>query len=108
MILGAALWGTSGTAQALGPPEATPITIAALRMLLGGTLLLSFALLRGTISLKTKWPLVPFIISVVGMAAFQAFFFTGVRLTGVAVGTIVIMGSAPVISGILAYLFLKE
>ncbi|UMZ74330.1 DMT family transporter [Natranaerofaba carboxydovora] len=108
VVVGAAIWGTSGTAQALGPPEAIPITVASLRMLLGGFLLLMLAIFRGSINFDNPWPIKPVIVSIIGMAAFQPFFFTGVRLAGVAVGTIVIMGTAPVISGILSYIFLKE
>ena len=108
VVSGAAIWGTSGTAQALGPAEALPITVAALRMVLSGFLLLFIAILRRSISFKTTWPFIPVIVSVLGMALFQPFFFSGVRLAGVAVGTIVIMGSAPVISGILSYFCLGE
>lgn len=107
-LAGATFWGTSGTAQALGPPEAVPMTVAALRLLLGGFLLILVALIRRTLTWKVSWPRIPMLASVLGMASFQPLFFTGVRLTGVAVGTLVIMGSAPVITGLLSYLFLGE
>lgn len=108
VVSGAAIWGTSGTAQALGPPEAVPITVAAFRMVLGGFLLFMVAIWRRSLSFANTWPVIPVIVSILGMAFFQPFFFSGVRLAGVAVGTIVIMGSAPVISGVLSYIFLKE
>lgn len=42
------------------------------------------------------------------MAAYQVLFFAGVARTGVAVGTIVGIGSSPVLAGLLAYLFRGE
>ena len=42
------------------------------------------------------------------MAAYQVLFFAGVALTGVAVGTIVGIGSSPVLAGLLGYLFRGE
>ncbi len=109
VVSGAAFWGTSGTAQALGPEEAIPLTVASLRMIFGGFLLFLIVVTRRFIKLdRPSWPVKPLIVSVIGMTAFQPFFFTGVSLTGVAIGTIIIMGSAPVISGILSYIFLKE
>jgi drug/metabolite transporter, DME family len=42
------------------------------------------------------------------MAVFQYLFFSSVRLTGVAIGTVVTIGSAPVFSGIIEWLLLKR
>jgi DME family drug/metabolite transporter len=42
------------------------------------------------------------------MAAYQPFFFAGVARAGVAVGTIVAIGSAPILAGGLGYIFRKE
>ena len=42
------------------------------------------------------------------MAIFQYLFFSSVRLTGVAIGTVVTIGSAPVFSGIIEWLLLKR
>ncbi len=42
------------------------------------------------------------------MAAYQVLFFAGVKMTGVAVGTIVGIGSSPVLAGALGYVFRGE
>ena len=42
------------------------------------------------------------------MAIFQYLFFSSVRLTGVAIGTVVTIGSAPVFSGIIEWLLVKR
>ncbi len=41
------------------------------------------------------------------IALFQGLFFTSIRLTGVAIGTVVTIGSAPMFSGVLEWLFWK-
>lgn len=108
ILLGAMLWGTTGTSQALAPGEATPLAVGALRVVIGGLALLVVALVRRSFSTGGKWPLVPTVISILATASYQPFFFTGVSKTGVAVGTLVTLASSPVISGVLGYFFLGE
>jgi len=54
------------------------------------------------------WPLKETLSAALFTALYQAFFFAGVAKTGVAVGTIVGIGSAPVAGGLLGYLFRGE
>jgi len=44
----------------------------------------------------------------IGVSLYQILFFSGVRLTGVAIGTVVTIGTAPVFTALVASLFLKE
>lgn len=46
IIVAAVLWGTTGTSQALAPVESTPLTIGALRLLVGGGGLTLYALIK--------------------------------------------------------------
>ncbi len=104
---GATLWGTTGTAQALAPPGANPLTVGAVRIVVGALALLALAHWRNeTKSVRQwrSWPLKPTLLAAVSMAAYQLFFFAGVARTGVAVGTIVGIGSAPIAAGILGFL----
>lgn len=111
LIVGAAvLWGTTGTAQALGPDGADPLGVGAVRLLLGGVALLAVGLaggggraVRGAVAAR-RLPFGYLAATVVGVAAYQPLFFTGVREAGVALGTVVAIGSAPVITGLLARL----
>jgi DME family drug/metabolite transporter len=104
-VLGAAvLWGTTGTAQALGPAGAASAAVGAARILVGGAALLVVAVASGTLPTGRPWPLVPTGAAALAMAAYQPLFFAGVRLTGVAVGTVVAIGSAPVVTGLLGWL----
>ncbi len=107
-VVGAAvLWGSTGTAQTFAPTGAGGVSIGAARMLFGAGGLLLLALVRGpgllmpAVRLKAIPP-------ALAMVAYQLCFFVAVRRTGVAVGTVVAIGTAPVITGSLAWFFFKE
>jgi len=106
--MAACLWGTNGTAQALAPPGAQPIIIGTLRIILGGAALLAFAAWRKTLRDGRHWAILPTLIAAVSIAAYQIFFFAGVARTGVAVGTIVGIGSTPILAGPIGYLVRRE
>lgn len=107
VLAAAVLWGTTGTSQALAPIGATPASVGALRLALGGSLLLGLTLLRGDWKGGRSWPLVPTAGAALFVAAYQLSFFAAVARTGVAVGTMVAIGSSPVIAGILAIVLRK-
>ena len=105
ILLAAILWGTTGTSQALAPPGAHPLTIGALRLAVGGGALLLAALFRGHIARDCfKQPGVTLLAALL-VATYQLTFFKAVATTGVAVGTMVAIGSGPLFAGLLAFLF---
>ncbi len=107
-VLAAAIcWGTTGTAQALAPEGAVPLAVGAMRLWIGGVALLLFALARRHLRLQ-GWPLSATIVAIGTIAGYQLFFFAGVARTGVAVGTVVGIGSAPIMAGLLGLLLLGE
>jgi len=108
VLLAAALWGTTGTAQALAPAGAQPAVIGSLRLAIGGLGLLGFAALRGTLRSGSRWPIAITLVAAVSMAAYQLAFFAGVAKTGVAVGTVVGIGSSPILAGLISFLVLGE
>jgi DME family drug/metabolite transporter len=99
VLVAAILFGTTGTAQALGPDDSTPLTVGAVRILIGGTLLALLALAAG--GFRGRWPLGLVLTAGVGVAVYQLAFFEAVDRTGVAVGAIVAIGSGPVFAGAL-------
>ncbi len=108
LILSASvLWGTTGTSQAVAPEGSTSMTIGALRLAVAGIFLFSIAMVRDR-RFYRNFPMKSVLAAGVFIAAYQVFFFLGVSLTGVAVGTIVGIGSSPVFAGILGLLFLDE
>jgi len=107
VVAAAACFATTGTAQALGPDGASPVAVGAARVLVGALGLLAVTLwsarraggrpgLRVPRSWAVGW-------GAAGVAGYQASFFLAVRTTGVAVGTVVALGSAPVITGVLGW-----
>ncbi|MBV5341149.1 MAG: EamA family transporter [Deltaproteobacteria bacterium] len=108
ILLAAVLWGTTGTSQALAPPGAHPLTIGALRLAVGGGALLLLALFRGQVTRNCfRQPGVTLLAALL-VAAYQLAFFKAVASTGVAVGTMVGIGSGPLFAGLLAFLIHSE
>ncbi len=97
------LTGTTGTAQALGPDDVDPTAIGILRMLVGGPVLLALAARtrRASSRITRPLPVRPMVVAALAMAVYQPCFFGGTARSGVAVGTIVTMASAPVFAGLL-------
>jgi drug/metabolite transporter, DME family len=110
VILAAALWGTGGTAQALAPGAPDPLSIGVVKIGIGGAALLAFAILSGgwakTASAKRR-PLSMLVCAML-VASYQVLFFTGITLTGVALGTIAAIGSLPVWAGLIDLLLGKR
>src|SRR6185436_13523427 len=79
VLLAAVCFGTTGTAQAIGP-AASPVAVGAARIVIGGATVAGIA---------------------VGVCVYQLSFFAAVNLTGVAVGTVVAIGTGPAAAGML-------
>ena len=107
VLIAAVMWGTTGTARALAPADAAPLAVGAVRIAIGGALLVVIALARGTL-FASRWPVGPAVIAAAAVAIYQLSFFEGVARAGVAVGTILAIGSAPAFAGLLAWLTLHE
>lgn len=111
VIAAATLWGTTGTAQALAPAGATPLTVGSMRLIVGALGLLLIA--RRQRQLPTpaelrRWPLGALFTAAISMAAYQLLFFAGVARAGVAIGTLVGIGSTPILAGLLGWLVRRE
>ncbi|MFB2597814.1 DMT family transporter [Herbiconiux sp. P17] len=116
VLLAAVCFGTTGTAQAFGPADASSVSIGAARILIGGAVLAAVALvlrMRGRTAADLAAPATPgssarrapswllLLIGALGVLAYQPAFFLGTSQNGVAVGTVVALGSAPIITGLL-------
>ncbi|MFK5634544.1 MULTISPECIES: DMT family transporter [unclassified Ornithinimicrobium] len=113
----AALWGTTGTAQALGPDASGPAAVGALRVVVGAAVLVLL-----TWRDQVRWSsgeeapvsrpglvtrrrdLALLLVGGLAVAAYQVSFFLAVARTGVAVGTVVALGVAPLATGLLGLL----
>lgn len=139
LVVGAAVcFGTTGTAQSLGAPDASAFALGAARIVFGGALLAVIALValridaapsaraqrdgrrdgRPASPRDARCPtlrpdhrpgrirpssLALVAVGAIGVAAYQPAFFTGTQQNGVAVGTLVALGSAPVLTGLLEW-----
>ncbi|MEV5412373.1 EamA family transporter [Thermopolyspora sp. NPDC052614] len=108
IIAAAVLWGTAGTAGTLamaGGVDASPLDLAAARLVIGGLVLgvLLTVGARGRV-LRTGmgWRM---LFATVAVVAYQLCFFAAVDRTGVAIGTVVAIGSGPVFTGLLSWYF---
>src|SRR3954451_6403023 len=97
VLIAAILFGTTGTAQALGPDGSTPLTVGASRILVGGSILAAMALASG--GFRGRWPIGQVLLAGAGVAVYQLAFFQAVADTGVAVGAIVAIRSRPALDG---------
>ncbi len=107
VVAAAVLWGTAGTVGTLALSGSTdPVALAAARLVIGGLVLAvaagpaAWRLLHGP---AAGWRL-PLLASAGGVAAYQLCFFASVGRTGVAIGTVVAIGSGPVFTGLLTWL----
>ncbi|MGE6753605.1 EamA family transporter [Rossellomorea sp. NPDC071047] len=107
VLLAAILWGTTGTAQALAPEAAHSVVIGAVRLALGGIPLFMIVLLLGKLNLS-HWPVKETLLASLCMASYQPLFFSAVTMTGVAIGTVIAIGSAPILSGMIEWVFLNK
>ncbi len=99
VLLAAVCFGTTGTAQALGPDGLAPAGVGAARILVGGALLVIVAVAAHGARALTRVQPRPAVVAAGAVAIYQLAFFAAVRDTGVAVGTIVALGSAPTLAG---------
>ncbi|HEU4514466.1 MAG TPA: EamA family transporter [Nocardioidaceae bacterium] len=102
VLAGAALFGTVGTAQALGP-DVPSSSLAASRMLLTAVVFAAIAVAVGSgRGMAVAVRAAPTWFAGAGQGAFNLFFLAAMKETGVAVGTLVAIGAAPVLTGLIA------
>lgn len=94
------LFGTTGTAQALGPDATSVWLVGTIRIALGAITLWTWAAVTRARSAAVGSKAAAFIaIGGVGAAIYQPAFFAGVEECGVAVGTVIALGSGPMFAG---------
>lgn len=113
VLAAAVLFGTTGTSQALGPDGTTPLSVGVMRMVIGGTGLavLAFTLARRHAKGRSPAdrprlgirPVLLMALTGACLAVYQPLFFLGTARNGVAVSTVIALGSAPVLAGLLEW-----
>lgn len=115
VVASAVCFATTGTSQAYGPDAASSTAVGLTRIVAGGALL---GLVAWWVSGRsgagaTSWrpsraDVVAVLIGGAAVLAYQPTFFAGTELNGVAIGAVVTLGSAPVLTGLLEWLSTRE
>ena len=103
LAVAATLFGTTGTARALGAPDAPSLGVGSARLIIGGALLVGWML--ATRAPRAGLAVRRVLVTGVLIATYQLAFFAALDRAGVAVGTIVTIGSGPLFAGVLGRLF---
>jgi DME family drug/metabolite transporter len=104
VMAAAVLWGTTGTAQALSRYAGSPVGLGAARLAGAGLVL---GLVAVVVHRAAAWRFPAgtrrwLVLGATAMAGYQISFFTATKATGVAVGTLTAIGSAPLVAGVIA------
>lgn len=122
-FVAAILFGTTGTAQALGPEGASSLSVGSVRIVVGGAALALIAWLltrRSPSALRESldhaasvaaprrrtWPVVA--AGAAAIVVYQPAFFLGTSINGVAIGTLVAIGSGPIFTGALEWVLRRR
>lgn len=108
VFVAAILWGTTGTAATFAP-ELGPLAIGAVAMGVGGLLQALIAIKKIKDDWKTigaNWPYL--VIGGLAVVIYPLAFYASMHLAGVAVGTVISIGSAPLFSAIIELKFDKQ
>jgi drug/metabolite transporter, DME family len=117
VLAAALLFGTTGTSMALGPDDTTPLSVGAVRLVIGGTGLaaIAFVLARRHARHAVRpaprpgiRPVALMVLTGFCLALYQPLFFLGTERNGVAVGTVVALGSAPILAGLLEWMLTRR
>jgi drug/metabolite transporter, DME family len=108
VLAGAFLWGTNGIAQAMAPDGTQSQSIAMMRMAVGGLVFLALSTQQGELRMAGGWPLLTTLFAASSMAVYNLSFFASMAKTGVVIGSIVTVGSAPIVAGLLSWFMWKE
>lgn len=101
VVAASILWGTTGTAATLAP-GVSPLAIGAVAMGVGGllqALSAARAIRKQRSGILRRWRLVA--VGAVAVAVYPLAFYSSMHLSGVAVGTVVSIGSAPVAAALI-------
>ncbi|NRQ51104.1 DMT family transporter [Aeromicrobium stalagmiti] len=117
VLASAVCFGTTGTAQAYGPDAASSSAVGLTRIVAGGALLglvawwvagRRTAAPRTVLAPSARPALLNVLVGGAAVLAYQPTFFAGARLNGVAIGAVVTLGAAPVMTGLLEWLVTRR
>ena len=110
VLLAALLFSTSGTAQALAGVDSTPLGVGWARLVVGTTLLVAVLPVFGQRRSQVLglWRRPAALVAGACIGLYQWAFFAGVQGAGVALGTLLVIGSAPVFAGAVSWAVMRR
>lgn len=105
VLIAAILWGTTGTAATYAP-DLSPLAVGAVAMGIGGLLqglIATATIIRQRRLISRHWHSV--LTGAVAVAVYPLAFYASMRYAGVTVGTVISIGSAPLLSALIEYRF---
>ncbi|AEX51966.1 drug/metabolite transporter (DMT) superfamily permease [Rahnella aquatilis CIP 78.65 = ATCC 33071] len=103
VVFASFLWGTTGTAATFAP-EVSPLAIGAVAMGLGGllqALISASGMVASRATLLKNWRML--LTGALAVAVYPLAFYASMHLAGVTVGTVISLGSAPLLSALIEY-----
>ncbi|MEA9389755.1 EamA family transporter [Acerihabitans sp. TG2] len=103
VFIASILWGTTGTAATFAP-ELSPLAVGAVAMGIGGLLqglIAADIMVRQRQQIARQWPYL--LTGALAVAVYPLAFYAAMRYAGVAVGTVISIGSAPLLSSLIEY-----
>lgn len=108
ILIASFLWGTTGTVASFAP-DVSPLAIGAFAMGIGGLLQALLAYRNLVNDGAHLWQLRRYVlIGALGIATYPLAFYTSMSLAGVAIGTVITIGSAPFFTALLEWLISKN
>ncbi len=108
ILLASFLWGSTGTVASFAH-DVSPLAIGAFAMGVGGLLQALVALKNLQRDTRKLWRLKAYVVlGALGIAVYPLTFYSAMHLAGVAIGTVVTIGSAPFASALLEWLISKK
>lgn len=105
VFIAAILWGTTGTAATYAP-DLSPLAVGAVAMGIGGLLqglIAAATIIRQRRLISRHWHFL--LTGAVAVAVYPLAFYASMRYAGVTVGTVISIGSAPLLSALIEYRF---
>lgn len=103
VLIAAVLWGTTGTAATYAP-GLSPLAVGAVAMGVGGLLqglIAAATIIRQRVLISRNWHFL--LTGAAAVAIYPLAFYASMHNAGVTVGTVISIGSAPILSALIEY-----
>ena len=108
ILMAGSLWATTGTSASFMPATVSPLATAAASFIIGSLLLFVTSLSSSVLVLRAPAHRIRLCVAAMAVAVFPLAFYSSMNLAGVAVGTVVTVGSAPIFAAVLEVVFYRR